>query len=100
MLFSILRDPEHNIQTLDISGNEFNAEQFELMRISMTNNKSLISLDLRRNPGCSEGNVALYKINVVHRANLSCIILAMKSIDEIEKCVHQNEHQARTSFAL
>lgn len=55
VLFSILRDPEHNITTLDISGNEFTSEHFELMRISMSNNKSLISLDCRRNPGYNDG---------------------------------------------
>ena len=55
VLFSILRDPEHHLQTLDISGNDLDAEQFELMRISMANNRSLTSLDLRRNPGFSEG---------------------------------------------
>lgn len=74
VLFSILRDPEHNIQTLDISGNEFTAEHFELMRISLSNNKSLTSLDVRRNPGCGE---------------------AAKAISEIERVVHGNEHEAR-----
>jgi len=62
-----------------MSGNEFTAEHFELMRISMSNNKSLTNLDIRRNPGCTE---------------------AIKAIEEIEKCVHQNEHQARSSFNL
>jgi hypothetical protein len=66
------------------------------MRISMSNNKSLTSLDLRRNPGCAEG---IYLVLV-----LMCLIylfsssLAAKAILEIEKCVHQNEHHAKSGM--
>ncbi len=56
-LFSIIRDPEHNLQTLDISGNELVAEHFELMRLSMNNNRTLTSLDMRKNPGYDEGRI-------------------------------------------
>ncbi|RYY81071.1 hypothetical protein EON63_16260 [archaeon] len=45
-------------QVLDISGNEFSQEQFDLMRLSMTHNRTLISLDMRRNPGYVEGKGA------------------------------------------
>ena len=38
-----------------MSGNEFTGEHFELMRISMASNKCLTSLDMRRNPGCTDG---------------------------------------------
>lgn len=54
-LFSIVRDPEHYLRILDISGNDFTAQQFELMKLSMTNNRSLTSIDMRRNPGYEEG---------------------------------------------
>lgn len=74
VLFSILRDPEHYISTLDISGNDLAADQFELMRVSLANNKSLISVDVRRNPGCAQ---------------------AVKAIAEIERIVHQNEYYSR-----
>jgi hypothetical protein len=74
VLFSILRDPEHNITALDISGNEFAAEHFELMRVSLANNRVLTSVDVRRNTGSAQ---------------------AVKSIAEIERMVHNNEYQAR-----
>ena len=54
VLCSILRDPEHNLQTLDISGNELDTEQFDLLKVAVGSNKTLISLDMRRNPGYSE----------------------------------------------
>eukprot|EP01038_Epipyxis_sp_PR26KG_P004101 gene4101-5851_t len=53
-LCSIIRDPEHNLQILDISGNELNADHFELMKVSIANNRTLTSLDLRKNPGFDE----------------------------------------------
>lgn len=71
---SILRDPEHHITTLDISGNELTADQFELMRVSLSNNKSLISVDVRKNPGCAQ---------------------AAKAVAEIERIAHQNEYYSR-----
>eukprot|EP01039_Chlorochromonas_danica_P009810 gene9810-10852_t len=72
VLFSIIRDPEHHLQVLDISGNQFTAEHFDLMRLSLSNNKTLISLDLRNNPGYEIGS---------------------KAIAEIEKIIYQNETQ-------
>lgn len=44
------------------------------MRVSMATNKSLVSLDLRKNPGCLD---------------------AVKAISEIEKYVHYNEHASK-----
>ena len=55
ILFAILRDPEHGVETVDISGNELNAEHFEQMRLALATNSSLTSLDMRRNPGFDEG---------------------------------------------
>jgi hypothetical protein len=73
-LFSIIRDPEHRLASLDISGNDFQAEHFELLRLSMSHNKTLLGLDLRHNPGYLE---------------------ATKAVAEIEKMVHTNEFHIR-----
>ncbi len=73
-LFSIIRDPEHRLAVLDISGNDFQAEHFELLRLSMAHNQTLIGLDLRYNPGYGE---------------------ATKAVAEIEKMVHTNEFHVR-----
>jgi hypothetical protein len=59
---------------LDLSGNELTADQFELMRVSLTNNRSLLSVDLRMNTGSAQ---------------------AAKAIAEIERLVHQNEYHTR-----
>lgn len=53
-LLAILRDPEHNLEVLDITGNDLNSEHFELMRLSLANNRVLTSLDMRNNPGYEE----------------------------------------------
>lgn len=76
ILFSIIRDPEHSLQILDISGNELTTEHFEQLRLSMSNNGTLTSLDLRHNPGFSTTS---------------------KFVHEIERIIHSNEHRARTA---
>ena len=73
-LFSILRDQEHKIKKLDISGNDFDANQFEMMRLSLGGNKTLTSIDMRNNPGTKD---------------------AERAINEIEKIVHNNEINLR-----
>lgn len=73
-LLSILRDPEHLLSSLDISGNNLTAEHFEQLRLSIMNNRRLMSLDLRSNPG--------YDASV-------------GAINEMEKIVHNNEYSAR-----
>jgi hypothetical protein len=73
-IFSVLRDQEHKIRKLDISGNDFDANQFEMMRLSLGANKSLISVDVRNNPGTKD---------------------AERAINEIEKIVHNNEINCR-----
>lgn len=75
-LFSIVRDPEHRLQSLDVSCNEFAAEHFELMRLSLSANKTLTSLDMRHNPGYAE---------------------ATRAVTEIERHVHHNEILYRRS---
>jgi hypothetical protein len=73
-LFSIIRDTDHKLAVLDISGNEFAAEHFELMRLSMGSNRVLSGLDMRANPGYSE---------------------ATRAVAEIDKMVHTNEFHSR-----
>ena len=73
-LFSIIRDTDHKLAILDVSGNDFAAEHFELMRLSMGGNRALISLDMRSNPGYLE---------------------ATRAVTEIEKMVHTNEYHYR-----
>jgi hypothetical protein len=55
-LLAVLRDPEHSLKTLDISGNELTYDHLEQMRHCLTTNKRLTSLDIRSNPGYAEGN--------------------------------------------
>jgi hypothetical protein len=76
ILFSIVRDPDHSLQVLDVSGNDFSVEHFEQMRLSMASNGTLTSLDMRRNPGYDEAEAA---------------------VAELEKIVHANEYRARTA---
>jgi len=73
-LFSIIRDTDHKLAVLDISGNEFAAEHFELMRLSMGGNRVLSGLDMRANPGYTE---------------------ATRAVAEIDKMVHTNEFHSR-----
>lgn len=63
-LCSILRNPEHKINSIDASGNELTSDHFDILKMSLTNNKSLASIDLRNNPGYSQGiNIYIY-INI------------------------------------
>jgi hypothetical protein len=73
-LFSIIRDTEHRLASLDITGNEFEAEHFELMRLSLAHNHTLTGLDMRQNPGYND---------------------ATKAVAEIDKIVHTNEFHFR-----
>ena len=57
-----------------VLGNEFEAEHFELMRLSLSNNHTLTGLDMRHNPG---------------------YVQATKAVQEIEKLVHTNEFHVR-----
>jgi len=76
ILYSILRDPNHRVRLLDLSSNEFTKEHFDLIKLSLNHNKSLLSLDMRKNPGYAD---------------------AMGVINEIEKIIHANEHNFRRS---
>ena len=73
-LFSIIRDKEHHLSVLDITGNNFESEHFELMRLSLAHNHTLTGLDMRSNPGYSE---------------------ATKAVAEIDKIIHTNEFHYR-----
>lgn len=57
VLLGLLRDQDHHINSLDISGNNYDAEFFNLMRLALANNKHLRRVDMRKNPGYSEGKL-------------------------------------------
>lgn len=54
-LASIIRDPDHKVGAVDLTGNLITAEQIEILKIALQTNKSLVLLDLRKNPGYSAG---------------------------------------------
>jgi hypothetical protein len=51
VLATIIRDPEHSLASLDVTGNDFTIDNMELFKISVKTNKTLHSIDLRSNPG-------------------------------------------------
>lgn len=72
-LMAIIRDPDHTLSILDVSGNELTSEHFEQFRLSITNNRTLISLDLRNNPGYDASPKACSEImKVVHNNEFVC----------------------------
>jgi hypothetical protein len=71
---SIIRDPDHSITHLDLSGNLLTEDMINFLRMAMTTNKSLVMIDLRRNPGYSPDSQA---------------------IQEIEKILHDNDNYLR-----
>ena len=58
MLCTVLRSTERSLAVVDVSGNDFNAEHIDLFKIAVRTSKTLISLDLRKNPGYSESSDA------------------------------------------
>jgi hypothetical protein len=54
-LCSIIRDPDHKLESIDLTGNLITEDQIELLKISISTNKSLVLLDLRKNPGYKQG---------------------------------------------
>ena len=95
-----MRDPQHHtLVSLDASGNEFSAEHLELVRMSLVNNKSLTSLDLRSNPGYSAGMFVVITILLLSSCSYLCYLefVASRAIADIEELVHNNECDARTS---
>lgn len=75
-LFSIIRDQNHSLQSVDVSGNEFQTSHFELLRLSLASNTTLTSIDLRSNPGYDE---------------------AIRAVTEIDKIIHNNEFRLMKS---
>lgn len=66
-LMAIIRDPDHTLSSLDVSGNQLTSEHFEQLRLSIANNRTLTSLDLRNNAGYEPSAKALTEImKVVH----------------------------------
>jgi hypothetical protein len=54
-LCSILREKDHKIEALDLSSNDLTEELIQYLKISISANKTLMSLDIRGNPGYSPG---------------------------------------------
>jgi hypothetical protein len=52
---SIIRDPDHKVSAVDMSGNLLTEEMIGFVRMAMSTNKSLVTVDLRRNPGYVSG---------------------------------------------
>lgn len=65
MLCTVLRDPQRAISYLDISSNELTEEHIDLLKISLATNKSIIMLDLRRNPGFNESSSTAREIDQI-----------------------------------
>ena len=55
ILSTIIRDPEHRLSTVDVSSNEFTAEHIDIFRIAVATSSSIVSFDLRGNPGYNDG---------------------------------------------
>jgi Ran GTPase-activating protein (RanGAP) involved in mRNA processing and transport len=73
-LCTILRSPQCNLQVINISGNNLSSEHFDLLHISLLNNKTVRCLDMRSNPGYDRH---------------------AKVTDDIETIVHRNEFNGR-----
>ena len=52
---SIIRDPDHKMSAIDMSGNLLTEEMIGFVKMAMAANKSLVTVDLRRNPGYVAG---------------------------------------------
>ena len=74
MIYSLLRDQEHRLEVVDLSCNQLSSENFMTLKLAISNNKSLRSLDLRQNP-----------------AYLDCQAI----VSEIDKITHNNEYNSR-----
>eukprot|EP01041_Mallomonas_annulata_P001682 gene1682-3254_t len=55
VLGSLLRDQDNRLFSVDLSGNDLLSEDVDTIRASLTANRSLCRLDLRRNKGFDEG---------------------------------------------
>jgi Ran GTPase-activating protein (RanGAP) involved in mRNA processing and transport len=71
---SIIRDSDHNMSAIDMSGNLLSEEMIDEIDVAMRKNKSLVSVDLRRNPGFKSDS---------------------ESIQNIEKILHDNDYHLR-----
>jgi hypothetical protein len=69
-LCTILKNPEHKVNSIDASGNDYTGDHLDLMRMALANNKSLTSIDLRNNPGYAKGK----SIQFVIELYLLCVV--------------------------
>jgi hypothetical protein len=68
-LCSILREKEHKVTSLDLAGNELTSEHIQFIKMSLAANKTLTSLDLRKNPGYSIDSPVIAEIERIVQAN-------------------------------
>ncbi len=53
---SIFRDIHHKVVSVDMSSNELTEEHINVLKQSLSSNKSLTAFDLRGNPGYRAGH--------------------------------------------
>jgi hypothetical protein len=77
-LSALLKDPQHRITNVNLSSNLLTEQDIRVLRTAIERNKSLIGLDLRRNPGADDGmpapelgckHIAYFSINRSGRAD-------------------------------
>ncbi len=73
-LCSILREKDHKLENIDIAGNDLTAEHIQFIKMSLAANKSLVAIDLRRNPGYSAGNICSFMIFLMNNTKLFTLI--------------------------
>lgn len=69
IMATIVRDPEHKISHLNLSGNDLSADNMELLNASLKANKCLMSLDIRSNPGYDTESKCVQEIEDRMRKN-------------------------------
>ena len=63
MIYSVLRDVEHRLETIDLSGNLLSSENFMTLKLAVASNKTLRSLDLRKNPASADCQAIVAEID-------------------------------------
>ena len=63
MMYSVLRDTEHRLETIDLSGNLLSSENFMTLKLAVASNKTLRSIDLRKNPAYADCQVIVAEID-------------------------------------
>ena len=69
VLATIMRDPDHKVAMLNVSGNELSLDNMELFNISLKSNRSLVSLDMRKNVGYDQEQQCVQEVEDRVRKN-------------------------------